>query len=159
MIEELETDTGYLHSPKVSHFDSAPWAISGNPFVRRMALNLKTGVTLSAITPETLEAVLGTSARLCNQSVTVDIESLSGEQAGLLNATVEGIFNHFIIPTSAGYPANFKLALEETATKRSCFMASVTPDSKFWIHSEFASPNQEPDWSESLLQRPGDLYS
>lgn len=149
MIEDLETDTEYLDSPYVSHFDSTPWQVTSNKFERRMALNLKVGTVL-CMAPETLERVLGSSARLCNQTVTVDLQYLAGEQAGLVSATIEGLFNHFLIPASAGLPANFQLALRETALKRDRFMASLTPGSRFWIHSEFAAPAGESDWTSSL---------
>lgn len=149
MIEELETDTEYLASPNVSHFDSSPWTITTNKFERRMALNLKVGTVL-CVTPEILERVLGSSARICNQTVTVDLEYLAGAQAGLVSATIEGLFSHFLIPASAGHPANFQLALRETAQKRERFMASLTPDSRFWIHSEFAAPAGEADWTSTL---------
>ncbi|HCF3031038.1 TPA: hypothetical protein NIB68_005467 [Pseudomonas aeruginosa] len=148
MFDDLETDTAYQRALQpMAYFDSTPWEITKNPFALRMALNLKAGTQLRRLSPEMLAAVLGTAARLTNQTITADLLYLSGADDGKVDATIAGATSYFSIPRTADTAANFLLALEETQKSRPAFFTSVTPNSKFWIHSEYALPAGEQDWT------------
>jgi hypothetical protein len=145
-FSDLLPDTSYLQADAV-RVDQAPWVTTDNPFERRMAMNLSLGTSIAAIDITTLGRVLGTASKLRRQAFTVD---LSFSACGPIKATVAGVFSYFAEPENLDTAANFDLALTEVSKSRKCFFVSVTPENKFWIHSEHALAAGENDWAENM---------
>lgn len=146
---DLTTDTSYLQACAADFFDYSPWETTTNPFERRMAMNLTEGTVIESIDIATLGRVLGTATKLRRQAITVDL-TCSADVDGRMSATVVGIFSYYVAPTAVDSACNFALALSEVPKSRKCFFVSVTPENKFWVHSEQALASGEQDWAENL---------
>lgn len=133
MFSELDTDTRYLEETDLlNRVEFGCWALTGNPFERRLAANLRAG-TAAILDWPTLWRVLGTAAATRDRTIflKIDLHEINGIKHA--RAFVLGVRRAVMPPITADDAGNLLPALTWYARNQPSLVLAVSPDSLFWV--------------------------
>ncbi|MDH4610313.1 hypothetical protein [Pseudomonas sp. BN102] len=129
MTFEIDGDLRYLQEADAPHSEFRTWELTENPFERKLATNLRPGVSLDLDVPA-LNRVLGSAALLLDKTITVDLV-LGPKGIGVRVVEVSDA----LLPLWADGSGNLTYALNWFRQNgEHALRLSVCADAFFWIH-------------------------